>query len=102
MRGLLTKPVKLDEIVAIISQVLAVEWIYESERAPARSNDKKKQHRRTTDAAAAGPSLVNSTNLAMMGDVHMLNDKLSELRLLGRRQWTCGGRTRIAGPQTTI
>jgi len=44
MRGLLTKPVKLDEIVAIISQVLAVEWIYESERAPARSNDNSSVH----------------------------------------------------------
>jgi signal transduction histidine kinase/ActR/RegA family two-component response regulator len=73
----LTKPVRLDEIVAVIGQVLNVEWVHDNiprgESPPADTilGELKRLPLHT---------VRELYELAMMGDVHMLNDKLDAMR----------------------
>jgi DNA-binding response OmpR family regulator len=74
----ISKPVRLDEIIEVISQVLHLDWRHEAPDAHAKpSGNPAKMPVLGTLPLSLARELYD---LAMMGDVQMLNRKLDEIK----------------------
>jgi signal transduction histidine kinase/DNA-binding NarL/FixJ family response regulator/PAS domain-containing protein len=78
----LTKPAKLEEIIEVMAQVLTIDWLYESAAAKNGVRNNGKAADGTAQIAQLPPVAARELlELAMMGDVQMLNNKLAALRM---------------------